>query len=256
MNAVVERIEQPRAVATQAQVTPSQLLQLAMDKGVDLDRLEKLYALQQQWEADQAKKAYTAAMAEFKRNPPEILKDKHVAFQTSKGLTEYDHATLGGACKAAIPALAAVGISHDWDLEQPDAKTVRVTCVLTHSSGHSTRKTLQAFHDESGGKNAIQALGSAVKYLERYTFMAAIGLADMEDDDGAATGSRTEQTEKPEPPEGYETWKADMNAKADEGKEPHLAAWKGSSEPFRIYAASHDRDWWEKSKAKAAKVLR
>ena len=255
MNAVVERVEQPRAVlATQAQVTPSQLLQLAMDKGVDLDRLEKLYELQRQWEAHEARKSYVAAMAEFKKNVPRIEKDKHVRFETARGVTEYDHTTLGGLCERVVSALAAVGIIHDWLPEQPDAKNVRITCVLTHAAGHSERRTLQAAHDDSGGKNPIQGLGSAIKYLERYTLFAACGLADMDDDDGAASGKRTDEPERPEPPEGYATWKADMTAKADEGKEAHLNAWKATKEEFRVHACTHDRPWWEASKKQAAKA--
>jgi hypothetical protein len=190
MSAVVERIEQPRAVATQAQVTPSQLLQLAMDKGVDLDRLEKLYALQREWEAHEARKSFTAAMAEFKKRAPTILKDKHVSFETQKGVTEYDQATLGGVCEALIPALAEVGITHDWDPDTKDPARVGVTCTLTHVLGHSKSVTLNAAPDSSGGKNSIQAVSSTITYLERYSFLAVTGIAakDMPDDDGRAAG--------------------------------------------------------------------
>lgn len=191
MSAVVERIEQPRAVqTTQAQVTPSQLLQLAMDKGVDLDRLEKLYALQREWEAHEARKAYIAAMAQFKENAPTIFKDKHVAFETQKGVTEYDHATLGGVCEALIAALAKVGITHDWDPDTKDPARISVTCTLTHVLGHSKSVTLHAAPDNSGGKNSIQASSSTISYLERYSLLAAAGVAtkDMPDDDGRSAG--------------------------------------------------------------------
>lgn len=187
MSAVVEQI--PRAVIAPQAVTPSQLLQLAMDKGVDLDRLEKLYEMQRQWQQDQAKMAFTSAMAEFKKNPPQILKDKHVSFQTSKGLTEYDHATLGAVCDAIIKGLAAVGVSHDWDPDTTDPRRIGVTCILTHAEGHSKRVTMHGPPDESGGKNAIQAIGSTVTYLERYTLFAATGIAAMDDDDGRASGT-------------------------------------------------------------------
>jgi hypothetical protein len=190
MNAVVERIEQPRAVATQAQVTPSQLLQLAMDKGVDLDRLEKLYALQREWEAHEARKAFIAAMAQFKENVPTILKDKHVSFETQKGVTEYDHATLGGVCEALIADLAKVGITHDWDPDTRDPARIAVTCTLTHVLGHSKSVTLHAAPDSSGGKNSIQAGSSTITYLERYSLLAVAGVAtkDMPDDDGRSAG--------------------------------------------------------------------
>lgn len=247
-------IEQPRiAPATQVQVTPSQLLQLAMDKGVDLDRLEKLYELQRQWEAHEARKSFTRAMARFKENPPQIVKDKHVEFQTARGTTEYHHATLGAVCDAIVKGLSAVGVSHDWDPDTTDPKRIAVTCILTHESGHEKRVTMHGPPDDSGGKNAIQAMGSTVTYLQRYTLFAATGIAAMEDDDGTAAGKRPE-AEPPKAPEGYATWKADMTAKADEGKAAHLAAWKSSKNEYRAHATTHDREWWEASKKQAAKA--
>lgn len=256
MSAVIERVEQPRAVQAATAVTPSQLLQLAMDKGVDLDRLEKLYALQREWEAHEARKAYIAAMAQFKENVPTILKDKHVSFETQKGVTEYDHATLGGVCEALISALAKVGITHDWDPDTRDPARIAVTCTLTHVLGHSKSVTLHAAPDNSGGKNSIQASSSTITYLERYSLLAAAGVAtkDMPDDDGRGAGESQDEKEKPPAPDGYANWRDHMEAKAREGKQPHIDAFKASPENFRLYACDHDREWWEGSKAKAARV--
>ena len=55
-------------------VTPNQLLAMAVEQGADVDKLEKLLQLQERWEANEAKKAFVAAMNAFKANPPEILK--------------------------------------------------------------------------------------------------------------------------------------------------------------------------------------
>jgi hypothetical protein len=43
--------------------------------------------------------------------------------------------------------------------------------------GHSEETTLKAIPDTSGSKNSIQAIGSTVTYLERYTLLAAMGMA-------------------------------------------------------------------------------
>ena len=52
--------------------------------------------------------------------------------------------------------------------------------------------SLEADNDESGNKNAIQAVGSAATYLQRYTLKLALGLAASNDDDaqGAAEAQR------------------------------------------------------------------
>ena len=84
----------------------------------------------------EAKKEYTKAMAAFKKNPPEILKDKSVSYTTSKGTTSYNHATLGNVCHVVSLALSKHGFSASWKTEQPDGN-VKVTCTLTHKMGHS-----------------------------------------------------------------------------------------------------------------------
>jgi hypothetical protein len=48
---------------------------------------------------------------------------------------------------------------------------------------------LRAGADQSGAKNSIQAIGSTISYLQRYTLKAALGLAAANDDDGKASGS-------------------------------------------------------------------
>jgi len=185
MNDVID-MEQPQtalAAAPQNSITavgPADLLRYALDSGADLDRLEKLMELQERDNANKARMAFVAAMAEFKKNAPTILKDKDVNF---KG-TSYSHATLGGICEVVIEALARCGISHDWDTQQPSSGMIIVSCSLTHVLGHSKATTMEAPPDNSGSKNAIQQIASTVTYLQRYTLLGACGLAtkDMDDD--------------------------------------------------------------------------
>lgn len=175
-------------VAQVVAATPAALLQMAVQQGADLQKLEKLMELQERWEKNEARKAYVAAMNEFKANPPEISKNKHVKFETQKGTTEYDHATLHHVVNVITESLSKYGLSHRWTTEQVDGGTIRVTCVITHVQGHSESTTLQASADQSGGKNNIQALGSTVTYLQRYTLLAATGMAAKDsDDDGSGS---------------------------------------------------------------------
>ena len=165
-----------------ATVTPASLLAMAVQQGADLDKLQQLMDLQDRWDANQARKAYIEAMAGFKTNPPEIFKTKRVSY----GNTEYKHATIGDVTAAIIDGLSAHGLSHRWDIDQSGG--IKVTCVLTHRMGHSESTVMQAPADQSGGKNAIQAIASTVTYLQRYTLLAATGLAtqDEVDDDGGS----------------------------------------------------------------------
>lgn len=160
-----------------AVTTPMDLLQIATEQGADIEKLEKLMALQERWEANEARKAYVVAMNAFKADPPTLIKDKHVGYGTGDKRTEYDHASLDQVSKTIAAALSKHGISHRWDVEQPDGGAVKVTCVLTHELGHSESVPMQSGRDTSGGKNDIQALGSTITYLQRYTLLAATGMA-------------------------------------------------------------------------------
>lgn len=173
-----------------APMTPMEMISRAVANGADISTVEKLIALQERMEATEARKAYDAAMTEFKANPPNVMKNRHVSFETQKGKTEYNHATLDNVCDIIGPALAEHGISHRWETENLDQGIIKVTCILTHAMGHMTRTPLQSTPDASGGKNHIQALGSTVTYLQRYTLLAAAGIAVQGQDDDGAQGQK------------------------------------------------------------------
>jgi len=184
-NSIVE-IEQQTPVAVNNTVTPATLLQMAVDKGTDLDRLEKLMEMQERWEANQAKKAYVNAMAHFKARCPEIEKTKEVDYTSSKGRTQYMHAGLAETIAQIKDLLREYEFSHSWRTSQTPEGLVSVTCIVTHVEGHSEETTMMAAPDPSGGKNSIQAIGSAVTYLERYTLFAILGLASKDQDNDTA----------------------------------------------------------------------
>ena len=160
----------------------------ASDPNFDTGRLMQMLELKERWDATEARKAFTVAMAAFKANPPKIVKNKHVKIQhrNGGGTTEYDHATHSEVTEKIAAGLGQHGLSHRWNVEQSEGR-IRVTCIITHSLGHSEQVQMTANADDSGSKNSIQAIGSAVTYLQRYTLLAATGLttADMPDDDGA-----------------------------------------------------------------------
>jgi hypothetical protein len=226
--------------------TPMQLLAIMTQRGVSTSDLKDLVSLAKDWEANQARKAYVEAMAAFKAEPIEILKTKDVNIP---GGAKFKHAVLADVVDGVVAKLSKHGLSHNWIVTTGDIITVK--CVVTHKLGHSESTEMAAPADTGPGRNRIQAVGSTTTYLQRYTLMSLLGLAakDM-DDDGKGAGAQ----QAPEPPDGYDSWSMDMDAKAEDGKAAHLAAWKGSPQNFRNYATRHDSDWWERSKNKAAKA--
>lgn len=169
--------------------SPAAMMMMALNKGVDIDRLEKLLSMQQSWEANEARKAFVKAMAAFKSDPPSVYKDKINKQFGSK------YSSIDALVNPTIPYLAKQGLSHSWQYGEPDVKQVTVTCTMTHEFGHSESVTMSAPPDTSGGasKNPIQQIKSTHTYLKIATFEAVTGLVSKEanlDDDGNAAGGK------------------------------------------------------------------
>ena len=178
-----------RQIRTAIATTPADLLRIAVETGADLDRMERLMALQERWEANEARKAFVAAMAAFKAEPMTIFKKKEVGY-TAKGgeFVGYKHAELSDVTEVVGPAMSRHGLSHRWDVKQ-EGKTIMVDCIITHSLGHSEKVTMTGVPDDSGKKNPIQQVASTIQYLQRYTLLAATGMSTKgTDDDGNGSG--------------------------------------------------------------------
>lgn len=161
-------------------VTPESMIQYAMSNGATMDQLEKLMDLKERYDASEAKKAFVEAMSSFRSKCVSIAK-------TRKG-HNCKYAGLAETVEQISPTLVECGLSHRWETKQEN-KVITVTCYLTHEQGHSEISTMSSDPDNSGQKNSIQAIGSAISYLQRYTLFSVCGLASREmDDDGNTAG--------------------------------------------------------------------
>lgn len=181
----VQRIEpeQPASVA----LTPMDMLRHAVASGADIDILEKLMGLQERYEATQARKAFDSAIAEAKNEIKPVIR-------TGVGHNSKKYATFADIASAVDPILSSHGLNYRFRSKQ--AEKIEVTCVLSHRDGHSEETTLCGPPDQTGNKNAIQAIGSTLTYLQRYSLVQALGLAAADDDDGRAASTTTIDAEQ------------------------------------------------------------
>lgn len=204
----------PAGTALAAQGNPYlSLIDKLVSRGGDLANLDRILDLQIKWEANEARKAFVAAMAAFKAEPMEILKRKLVEFATRDGdTTSYRHAELSDVTDAVVPAMGKHGLSHRWDVKQ-EGGGITVTCTITHALGHSESVSMTAAPDASGKKNAIQQVASTTTYLQRYTLLAATGMATKGmDDDGRAFDTGAPADDAPDP---LLSWYDAIDAAAD-----------------------------------------
>ena len=169
-------------IGTQAlqNVTPMHMLQVAVEQGHDLEKIEKLMELERRWKADQAREAYFVALAEFKKEQITVTKDKKNDQYNSM------YTTIGNLVNTVNAAMAPFGLNARWSIDQ--SELITVTCILSHTLGHSEQVSMSGPPDESGSKNCLQQIKSTITYLESTTFQAVTGVVsrDTLDDDGNA----------------------------------------------------------------------
>lgn len=180
-----DKVLQKKEIEVVQANAPGTVISYAISKGATIEEMERLLLLQEKFDANQARKAYNLAMAAFKENAPKIDKDKKVGYKTDRGSVGYSHASLYNVTEKINSELSKHGLSASWTTKQSGA--IQVTCKITHKQGHSEETTLSAQPDSSGSKNAIQAIGSTITYLERYTLLALTGLATCEGDNDGQT---------------------------------------------------------------------
>ncbi len=180
----------PTAVATmpvRSVSTADRLLELAVQQGADLDKLERLMDLKQRHDADVARAAYNVAFAAFKAEAVKIVRNRKVTDGPLKGKS---YAELHAVVNAITPALSKHGLSMSWRITKDERDWLEVTCTLKHEAGHIDAVSMGGPPDTGGAKNAIQARASTVSYLERYTAKAITGLSEQDDDDDGQGGAR------------------------------------------------------------------
>lgn len=185
---VVERINAPTALAVQSQPkSPDYLLQLAVEQGADIDKLERLLALKERFDAATAKSAYNDAFAAFKAAAIQIIRTKTIKDGPLKGKK---HAELGIIVNAVTPELSTHHLSASWRITKDERDWIEVTVTLAHVGGHSETVSMGGPPDTGPGRNALQARISTKTYLERVTLLAVLGLAARDADDDGAGGAQ------------------------------------------------------------------
>ena len=163
-----------------ARPDPMMILQAAVERGVDADQLGKLMDLQERYQANQARIAFSSAMSDFQAHCPTILK--------SKKADRYSYAPLDEILRTIRPHLDTCGLSIRFST-LTTGLIITALCTISHRDGHSEQSEFAAPVDSNMKVNDTQKMGSANSYAKRYALMNALNLvASDEDDDGYRAG--------------------------------------------------------------------
>lgn len=157
-------------------LTPMDIVERALASG-EIDMFAKAMDLYERWEKNQARKLFDEAVAAAKAEIPPITR-------SATGHNSKRYADFAAIAKVVDPIISKHGLGYRFNTVQDER--INVTCVLFHKAGHCEQTTLSGPADTTGNKNAIQAIGSTLTYLQRYSLVQMLGLAASDDDDAAA----------------------------------------------------------------------
>jgi len=201
------------ALAAPTVVTPADLLRIAMESGdKDIDRLERLMAMDERYRESQerdrkreAELAFRRDFAAFRGENITIPKTKAV---DRKGAGSFMQAEYDMVCRLLSPALSAHGFGFRHDMKfgtrrwlgpivdggapvEHDAPWVWVTCFLEHRAGHVETLALEGPPGDMAVNTPVQNMQVTGSYLKRQSLLAITGTATGgEDDESGMRGKR------------------------------------------------------------------
>ncbi|MES2533369.1 MAG: ERF family protein [Pseudomonadota bacterium] len=168
----------------------------ASDPLVDADKMERLYALMERQQAQQAEVAFNDAMSAAQGKMGRISAD------ATNPQTRSKYATYGKLDKALRPIYSQHGFSLSFDsTDSPKEDHARFLCYCSHAAGHTRTYRIDIPVDGKGAKGndvmtKTHAVGSGASYGMRYLLKMIFNVAVGEDDDdGNAAGKPPSEDE-------------------------------------------------------------
>jgi len=220
----------------------TQIVSLAANKDLDVAKLQALIEMQERVMRSQAEAAFNEAFAIMQGEIPTVVE---------RGKTDKAaYATLEDIVETVRPILTRHGFALSHRTEWPATGIVKIVGILAHRLGHQRESEFITPADSGPGRNAIQALGSAVTYGRRYTTNDLLGIVTRKmDDDGRGAGKPNDP-----PPANFQSWWDDLQVVARDGLPALQAAWRKSEDPLRVYVIKTNMSAWESLKVQAAKA--
>lgn len=170
-------------VVSEQQTEVSVFIQQAIDKGLPVETMERLFALREKVNAEEARNAFHKAIAEFQNACPEVQKTKKVMNNDGQSV-RYQYAPLDEIIKQIKKPLMNAGLSYSWNVKN-DPEMIEATVKITHTLGHSETSSFQIPIDKGGYMTAPQKYASALTFAKRYTLVNALGISTGEEDTDA-----------------------------------------------------------------------
>lgn len=181
-----------------AKVGPYELLKVAVDKDLDIEKLKELMIMQTTWEAKEARKTFFKAMSKFQGLCPIIKKKKDGAsFKDGRGnkVVGYKYAPMSDIIAQVGKLITKCGLCYRFE-QIRDQNNITVICIVSHIDGHSESVPMVGERGSNAYINSNQNSAATVTLLTRYTFLGSFGIATADED---MDGRLPEEFQAPKP---------------------------------------------------------
>ena len=173
----------PTELATGASSVLDVIARAAADPSVNVDKLERLLAIQATIMADQRRTSYMAAMARLQASLPQITKAGTILDRDGKLRSTF--AKIEDVDVAIRPLVAEQGFSFSLDSEPAGTAGTKFVLKMSHRDGHAESLSMLLPVSAPPGCSPAQGAGSTTSYARRYLLMMHLNLVMRDvDNDG------------------------------------------------------------------------
>jgi len=189
-----DAIKVPMRIKDDYQVaTPDSWISTALDKGLPIETLERLFAMKKEYDAQQARKAFDEAMMVFQSRCP-IIKKTKAGGVTKEGITAYRYAPIEAVVEQVKDLVAECGFSYLIKTPIIAEGIVKVSVEIRHIMGHSETSTMEMpLLTKTGVMSDAQVIAGTNTFAKRYAFLNALGIMTADEDNDGILPYQTEE---------------------------------------------------------------
>lgn len=185
---ILDQLPVPASVESLSGGILNVIARAAADPNTDVDKLERLLAMQERVLEREAEQAFNTAMREAQEAIKPVLKNRE------NKETKSTYADLERVSQAIDPVIHSHGFSLSYGTADcPYPNHYRVTCAVSHTGGFTRNYQADVPVDNTGPKGSqnktmTHGFGSALSYGRRYLKLLIFDVATT-DDDGRSAGN-------------------------------------------------------------------
>lgn len=176
-------------VSDNAKMVMQMVHDAAGNPNIDVTKMQALWAMKKDIDADDARKAFQADYVRMKPHLPKVIRSK------KNTQTKSNYAPLEDINEVVDPILEQFNFGTSYEIVKNDAEGVELIVQLIHSQGHVKTTPVWMPIDKAGiqgtvNKTGPHATSSSIMYARRVGKALLLDISTGDDKDGNASGDQ------------------------------------------------------------------